>query len=81
MAEHGHGFRLVRIDNDLAALVRNGQPVFRLQADKLFAAGACESGRFSPRIPTKSVFFLETAQASPASSGVTVPSVSCPTMI
>ena len=37
--------------------------------------------RSSDRLPTKSALFLPTAQLKPASSGVTVPSVSCPTMM
>jgi hypothetical protein len=39
------------------------------------------SGRISERLPTKSGFFLPIAQSRPRSSGVTVPSVSWPTMM
>ncbi len=46
-----------------------------------FRAAAFMDGRSSDRLPTKSTLFLPMAQVSPASSGVTVPSVSWPTMM
>ena len=42
---------------------------------------ALMAGRSSERLPTKSGLVLPIAQVNPASSGVAVPSVSCPTMM
>ena len=46
-----------------------------------FRPGRRRSGSVSERLPTKSGFDIATILPMPRSSGVTVPSVSCPTMM
>ena len=78
MPEHRHrgvGQRCWCLD-DLGALRQHKCGVGGQHADELFAVGPLFSARANDRLPRKSIFFLDTAQAIPRSCGVTVPSVS-----
>lgn len=75
MADHGHRNRPRRIGGDLRAFLQHRLRVDGEQSDKLLAVAQTIAGR----LPTKSFLALPMAQPRPASSGVTVPSVSWPT--
>jgi hypothetical protein len=80
VAQHGHRHRLVGIGHDLRAFLQHVLRVFGQEADELLAARRGHVGPGERALADEIGLLVPTAQAMPASSGVSVPSVSCPTM-
>ena len=81
MAEHGHRLRLVRVGDDLRAFLQHDLRVVGQQADELLAALRHHVGAGERALADEVGLGLPIAQVRPASSGVSVPSVSWPTMM
>jgi hypothetical protein len=81
VAEHLHRHRLFRVLDDLRALFEHHFRVLGLEADQLLAALGDKVGALQAADADKIGLLLADRPVEPGVVGVTVPSVSWPTMM